>query len=166
MQISLTLKPEETIFLNEQSDQVLNCYISSSGFTHNCKGIKITQQQGTSIALNLAQKLLNCYTCVPDDAKCSARLLIERLTIFLPGFTVKKKTLVFQYSCDHQAVSTPQISLTGHTSATSATTGMVCIGLLSDITPPTPALKTFFFFLFFNLFRRCGDNLLCQIVIN
>ena len=45
-----------------------------------------------------------------------------------------ERSLEFECSCDHQAGSTPQISLIVSSSATSATTGMIFIGLLSHMT--------------------------------
>ena len=70
------------------------------------------------------------------------RTTIDRTTHHLSpqlhGVTVET-SLVFQCSCDHDAVSTPQISPILPTSATSAATGMVFIGSLSHMPPPLPS---------------------------
>ena len=60
--------------------------------------------------------------------------------------------------------STPQISLIRSTSATSATTEIVFIGLLSHMTPP-PFETVVFSEPLISLFCF-SDDLLCQIVVN
>ena len=99
----------------------------------------------------------------------AVRMTIDRATIHLSpllhGFSAQR-LLKFHYSCDHQAVRTPQITLSGSTSATTEATGIVFIGLLSTLlshmTPNHPLLWNKKLM----SFRRLGDDLFSQIVVN
>ena len=69
-------------------------------------------------------------TCIPDGAK--RRRATERLTVFLPSSMDSRSKNILYFNA---LANTPQISLIRYTLATSETTGMILIGLLSHMTP-------------------------------